>query len=211
MIELDSLSSSYGTSQIADLTHVCASGATCLIVCIGITPPSDMESFSVSYEGEAMTFAGGASVDNQGDNTGVTTTVWYIGNPPVGTGTVSVSFNQECNFAIAATSYSGTSSANPIFKTRCGVGQNVKELPVQSFLKTGCLTIGVGTTDKLKSYVSELTQGQFEAYDVKPSGIDVRMQGIGAYSPFDMDPVEVNNSLTEVADWAILIYGIEAS
>jgi len=201
----DSHSYTYGENSSFSHNHTCSGTNLVLIVDVGYIPNAEEDTVSsVMYNGSGLSFVG---IAKQGSE--MAQEVWILPAPDDGEHTVEVNFSGTTKALINSVSYVGIKQDNPVYKTRSGVGQNVSQLPIKSFSKVSGISIGIGSTDDENSYVTSLSPVQTEEYKTIASGLNICSQTISAQLPVTLNEISVENMLTEPADWAIVIIGLD--
>lgn len=143
------------------------------------------------YEVTGVTF-GGVALTKAVDNTGANSTnaeLWYLANPAVGAGTISMAMNGNPDFGCAgAVSFFGVNQSDPLGSTDSNSGSGA---PSISFTTT---TFGEMVVDAVFSEASTLTEGAGQtAY------FDNEFNGDSAAGSYELDytPGTVTMSYSE--------------
>ncbi len=197
-------SSVFGSGNSLSTDHFTSGNNAAVVVGISYIPLTEIS--GVTYGGENLTHIASASQSDRAEQS-----VWYMTNPPTGTNTVEVTFSGSTAGLLNALTFDGVKQTDTIFQSRTGAGSMVKELPIKSFSKVGGISIGLGLTDDEDSYVTSLSPVQVQNWDVVATGLGIHSQAISAQLPVTLDKITVDNVLTKVADWAIVIIGLEGA
>lgn len=203
-IDLKNISNFSITTSSGSGLHNC-SDSNLLLVCVGIKPDQDQEVLNLKYNNDNLAMLELAQQDNS-----IQTSVWYLQNPSSGDNALEITLNSDAAALITSLSYSGVNSLNPFFKTRNGVGKHVSSIPVKSFAKISGLSFGIGCVNNENAYVNSFYGNQFNVFDYTSSGNGIRMQAIAASGLSTVAELSVPNTLTEPADWSVIIVGLEA-
>ncbi len=109
-ILIDSSSSARtGSSQATNLTWTHAVSGSDRILIVGASINGSRTVSTVTYRGQNLTRL--ATVNN---GTTARASLWYLLNPPTGSGSVVVTLSGAASFVVGATSYTGVSQTNPL-------------------------------------------------------------------------------------------------
>ena len=197
----------FGDESNFSCPHICSGTNIALVVDVSYIPNQDGDVVnSVTYNGSGLSFEGKAQ---QGID--MVQEVWLMTGPDLGENNVEVNFSGTTKALINSVSYVGIKQEDPVFKQRTGVGKMVNTLPIKSFSKVSGISIGIGSTDDEESYVTSLSPVQNEEYRTIASWMGICSQSISAQLPVTLNEISVENILTEPADWAIVIIGLDGA
>jgi len=186
------------------LAHACSGSDRLLIVAVAWIPSTWQELSSITYNGIALTIAGGVLVKND-----LALAVGYLVNPPEGEHDVVVSLTDSALVLCEAASYTGVSQSDAVWRVRDGVGDMVTSIPVNTWTKTGAITLGIGAVDDVEAENDKLYGNQVLVWN--ETGSTLRMDGISALGTADNDSIPLPNKLTKASDWALIIIWVNPS
>jgi hypothetical protein len=198
-ITLDALTKS--TEPV--FAHTCSGTDRLLVVMVAFVPMNGQEIVSVKYGGVDMTTYCIQTEDK------LSLCKAHLAGPAEGTHDVEVVLTDGATMLCKAASFNGVSQSMPIWKKTDGVGKMVKEIPINTFLKTGGLTLGVGAVNDVEAGNDKLYDNQVLVWDDIDNGL--RMDGISALGTADYDSIPLPNKLTKSSYWAVIIIGVNPS
>lgn len=167
-------------------------------------PTNDCEGVSVQYGGTPLTLLGVAQTEDKSR-----TELWSMIGPPTGQHDVEITMTTSTEILVVSASYTGIAQTNTVYNIRSGSGKMVDSLGIKSFSKVGGIAIGNGVVDNPNSHVTTLYGTQVRDWDY--TGNNLRNEAISAQLPFDNDNIAVPNTLTEKANYAIIVVGLEGA
>lgn len=195
-ITLDALTK----STAATFQHTCSGGDRFLFVCAATPFEADEETVSITYGGVAVD---AVEVVQLGE--GISLYVGHMVNPPSGTHDVVVT-TIASSVLVEAASYNGVAQVAPVYRTTTGAGLSVSEMPLHSFCKTNCLTIGIGAANNVNCEVTGVADPQTLVWNETGNGM--RMEGVSIIGTVDADDFPIPNALTIPADWVMVVLGV---
>ena len=206
-INQTSHSSIFGTGSTISQDVACSGSNMALVVGVSYVPGQATEVSEVTYDGVSLIKTEMAQIEDK-----LAQEVWYLTGPSSGTNTLDVTFSGSSTGILTnAVCFDNVAQTDPLYKVRTGCGKMVKDLPIKSFSKVSGIAIGIGATDNENSKVTDLSPVQRNEWTVTATGLNICSEAISAQLPVTLNEITVGNVLTEKADWAIVIIGLDGA
>jgi hypothetical protein len=203
MINTPLTSSFSGSGTVISGTCTVSGASPFLMVSVCFEPNTDQEITSISYGSQPMSLINIAQIENN-----LRLEVWGLEAPSAGESDVVISVTDTIFASVFCSTYNGIRQSSSVFRSNSGAGKQVEQLGVSSFSKPNSITVGVGAVNNINAYVNNLFGAQRIEWDITQGGF--RCEAISAQIGMNFDRLNVDNTLSEYSDWAIVIVGLEA-
>jgi len=171
------------------------------MVSVAYVPSIWQEVVSIKYDGMEMALTFCMTENKLALCTG------HLVAPSVGTHDVEITLSDPAVMLCKAASYNGVKQESPVWKINSGVGNMVTDIPVDTFMKIGAMTIGVGAVNDIEAGNDALYGGQVMVWDDADAGEGLRMDGISIIGLEDVESMPLPNHITKPSCWAVIITG----